>query len=365
MKYSFITFFGFALAIIAFGWFIGTANYNELYEVFAAVELKYICLMFFIYIFVYIGRAIRWKLLLKPIGELSFWKAFKITLIGFGANIILPARAGEFIKPLLASRELKTTFSASFTTVVLERIFDLIVLMSLLALVMFYLPSIVGKEAQLPEFFFTISRLFIFLPFIAIIICTLAAHYPQRFLAAMKVLCSYIPHWLGDRVFRIATSFTNGIEALRSPFRFLSILLLSYCLWGISLLFYWICGLACGFDMGIGGSLIAMLATAFSAALPQAPGYIGVFHVAMEVALKSVGIGISQAKACAILNWAFSAIPVAVASVVLVFAEGLSLRALANSRPDDNGASDIDESHEVDESREADSSDMVESSSSR
>ena len=45
MKYSFITFFGFALAIISFGWFIGTSDYTEVYAVFAAVELKYIPLM--------------------------------------------------------------------------------------------------------------------------------------------------------------------------------------------------------------------------------------------------------------------------------------------------------------------------------
>jgi hypothetical protein len=349
VKYSFITFIGFALAIISFGWFIGTSNYNEVYAVFTAVELKYVCFMFLAYVLVYVFRTIRWKLLLKPIGDISFWKAFEITLIGFGANIILPARAGEFIKPLLASRELKTTFSASFTTVVLERIFDLIVLMSLLALIMFYLPSILGNDAQVPDFFFSISRLFIFLPFFAIIVCTLAAHYPHKFLSAMKVLCSYLPHWFGDRIFSIATSFTNGIEALRSPLRFLSILLVSFCLWAINLFYYWVCGLACGFDMGATGSAIAMTATAFAAALPQAPGYIGVFHVAMEMALKSVGIGTSQAKVCAILNWAMAAIPVAIASVILVFAEGLTLRGLAHSRPDDNGVPVVDEASELDE----------------
>jgi hypothetical protein len=69
----------------------------------------------------------------------------------------------------------------------------------------------------------------------------------------------------------------------------------------------------------------------------------------MEMALKSVGIGTSQAKVCAILNWAMAAIPVAIASVILVFAEGLTLRGLAHSRPDDNGVPVVDEASELDE----------------
>src|SRR5712691_1892171 len=44
-------------------------------------------------------RAIRWQCLLKPVGKTRFRSVFRATLIGFAAINVLPARAGEVIKP--------------------------------------------------------------------------------------------------------------------------------------------------------------------------------------------------------------------------------------------------------------------------
>jgi uncharacterized protein (TIRG00374 family) len=54
----------------------------------------------------YVLRALRWQYLLAPIGATHFGTAFRATVIGFAASFLLPARAGEVIRPyLLARRE--------------------------------------------------------------------------------------------------------------------------------------------------------------------------------------------------------------------------------------------------------------------
>src|SRR5665213_344974 len=44
-------------------------------------------------------RARRWQFLLEPLGHTTFADAFRATAVGFAANTILPARAGEVIRP--------------------------------------------------------------------------------------------------------------------------------------------------------------------------------------------------------------------------------------------------------------------------
>src|SRR5215217_6992856 len=54
----------------------------------------------------YVLRALRWQYLLAPIGPTHFSTAFRTTVIGFAASFLLPARAGEVLRPyLLARRE--------------------------------------------------------------------------------------------------------------------------------------------------------------------------------------------------------------------------------------------------------------------
>lgn len=77
-------------------------------------------------------RAIRWHYLLLPEANLSSRRLFSPLMIGFALNSILPARAGEFARAgvLMARDRLK--FAPVFATVVVERLFDSVILLFLL-----------------------------------------------------------------------------------------------------------------------------------------------------------------------------------------------------------------------------------------
>ena len=79
-------------------------------------------------------RALRWQYLLAPLGPTRFSTAFRATVIGFAATFLLPARAGEVIRPYLLARREELSATAAFATIILERLLDLLTVALLFAL---------------------------------------------------------------------------------------------------------------------------------------------------------------------------------------------------------------------------------------
>src|SRR5215472_1734564 len=84
-------------------------------------------------------RALRWQYLLEPLGHASFGNAFRATAVGFAASAILPARAGEVIRPYFLSRHEPMSATGAFATIILERLLDTVtVLIQLGAFVLLF-----------------------------------------------------------------------------------------------------------------------------------------------------------------------------------------------------------------------------------
>ena len=58
-------------------------------------------------------RSLRWQYLLEPLGRTSFANAFRATAVGFAASAVLPARAGEVIRPYFLARQAPPAGAAS------------------------------------------------------------------------------------------------------------------------------------------------------------------------------------------------------------------------------------------------------------
>lgn len=43
-------------------------------------------------------KALRWRWLVRPEARVTWWEAFKVTMIGFAGNNIFPARGGDWFK---------------------------------------------------------------------------------------------------------------------------------------------------------------------------------------------------------------------------------------------------------------------------
>lgn len=75
-------------------------------------------------------RAWRWHYLLRPLKPISTNKMFPVVTIGYAGNNIFPARAGEVIRAVVLKRRENVSISASLATIIVERIFDAVVMMA-------------------------------------------------------------------------------------------------------------------------------------------------------------------------------------------------------------------------------------------
>ena len=78
--------------------------------------------------------------------------------------------------------------------------------------------------------------------------------------------------------------------------------------------------------------LFTTVAIALAAALPQAPGFFGVFHQATQTTLELWGQPSDPSKAYAILFWAVSFVPIATTGALLFWRAGLRLSELQDQR---------------------------------
>lgn len=80
-------------------------------------------------------RAWRWRYFLLPTADLPTRRLWDPMMAGFALNGLLPARLGEFARPFLLARQENLPFPRIFGTIVVERIFDTLVLLGLLTYV--------------------------------------------------------------------------------------------------------------------------------------------------------------------------------------------------------------------------------------
>src|SRR5574341_1799511 len=75
--------------------------------------------------FVGVGiRAIRWHILLRDLKPVPTRSLFRIVVIGYAANDILPARMGELVRAFLLGRQERLSKTSTLVTILIERLFD-------------------------------------------------------------------------------------------------------------------------------------------------------------------------------------------------------------------------------------------------
>lgn len=101
----------------------------EIKEKFVNADYFYIFLSVFLGFLSHISRALRWQLLLSPLGYRAKTKnRIMAVFIGYLVNVTIP-RSGEISRALVLNRYDGVPFDKSFGTIISERIIDLILLL--------------------------------------------------------------------------------------------------------------------------------------------------------------------------------------------------------------------------------------------
>ena len=102
---------------------------KKVYNDFISTNIFVLLSVIFIFFLSNVSRAIRWQMLLKPIGvNASFKIAFHSIMLGYFANLGLP-RVGEFVRAGALAKKEKVKFDKVMGTIVLDRLLDVISLL--------------------------------------------------------------------------------------------------------------------------------------------------------------------------------------------------------------------------------------------
>ncbi len=242
-------------------------------------------------------RAWRWHYLLRPLKKISTRTMFPIVTIGYMGNNIFPARAGEVLRAVILKDREKVAVSASLATVIVERIFDGVVM---LGFVFLNLGELAGLTAD-SGFVGNIQQLALWgaAAFIgALIVFILAAMFPQTAHRLInRGIERFLPDRLRDRVSGFLLRFLRGLESLRSPQEALMVLFTTAIIWLLETGKYWFVMHAFSFEVSFFALMLMNGVVNLATTLPSAPGYIGTFDGPGIAVLQAYGVNGETAAA--------------------------------------------------------------------
>jgi uncharacterized protein (TIRG00374 family) len=271
-------------------------------------------------------RAWRWQYLLEPIGRPSFGNAFRATAVGFAASAILPARAGEVIRPYFLSRRERISATGAFATIILERLLDMVAVLVLLATYVFFLQDGIaeGHAAAFEAVKWTAGTAAVGAAGILGVLFVLAGN-PGRLAEMLSRLERVMPSKLAGALARIAEKFAIGLGAIRRPGRLLVALLLSFPLWLSIAAGIWAVAVAFHLAIPFAGTFLIIALLVVGVAVPT-PGAVGGFHAAFKVgATTFFGASDAAAVGAAIVLHVFTIGPVLLLGLLFAAQEGLNL----------------------------------------
>ncbi|HZR26203.1 MAG TPA: lysylphosphatidylglycerol synthase transmembrane domain-containing protein [Vicinamibacterales bacterium] len=230
-------------------------------------------------------RAYRWQYLLEPLGRTTFASAFRATAVGFAASTVLPARAGEVIRPYFLARTAKTddrmSATGAFATIVVERVLDVITVLTLVASYVF----VFGRDMALTKpiafaWLKGIGAVGAAGAAVTLVVLFLLAGDPKRLGRATERLARVVPSF-ASAIASIVEKFARGLGAVRRPGRLFVALLWSFPLWLSIALGLWSVTRAFQLAVPFTGSFIVLAILVLGVAVPT-PGAVGGFHAAFR-----------------------------------------------------------------------------------
>lgn len=227
-------------------------------------------------------RALRWRHLAAGVAPLPMRSAYRATAIRFMVNNLFPFRLGELVGPWVVSREVGGPAAAWFGTIVLERAFDMAAIMSLAV-------YLIADYVELGAL-----RIVAFVPMLGIAALRLWPSSLLRF--ARAVVATVLPARLATGAIALVEQVVAGLAGIRDAWGLAAVIFHTALLWGVvSVIPFWCAQRSLGIDLGpfqadYLGAVMTMVGVGVAVALPQAPGFVGVYHVACVTVLVALGV---------------------------------------------------------------------------
>lgn len=275
-------------------------------------------------------RSHRWILLLKSIKTVKLSDSYSLQMIGYFTSTVLPLRIGEVIRGLLLGKKYQMPRSTALTTVLVERLVDVISLLAVFAIVGVMYKSdgvTVLREGALILAVFSFGVL-------GLVLYLVLARNPLSGLVG-KII-SWMPKRIQKRTIQITENAITGFGMLKSADNYLLITVETILLWVLYTAQEFSVIIAFGFHRDyemiaaapLTAALVILVINAVALSIPSAPSGIGTFHAASIFALGLFGIAEEPAIGFALVLHALTVVFYTGAGFGFMWREGLRLNTL-------------------------------------
>jgi uncharacterized protein (TIRG00374 family) len=317
-----------AIVFVIYRWRTSGFAWSEFAAALRLVDWSWLVLSQALVLATYLGRALRWEVMLRPLRkDSSLWGIFTSTVIGFTA-VLLFGRAGEAVRPYLIAKKEDVSFSSQIAAWIIERMLDLLMILLIFGIALTQVSHSAIRSG----------------PKIRVILeaggytagftgaASLALLIALRQLRAARLLAwlSFLPERILRRIRTVLASFEEGMQSMRGARSMLLLVAYSIAEWMVIAAAF-----ACVFrafpatrNLGITDVVILLGFVAFGSAL-QIPGVGGGMQIATVLVLTEFfGINFATASGIALVLWIISFVAIVPIGLILAFHEGLKWRNL-------------------------------------
>jgi len=311
-----------------------------------SINYKWVLISIGISYISFLMRAYRWQVIVNEIYPLKFSMAYHMTSIAFMMNSLLPGRMGELARPIILNKRENVPIAAGFTTVVAERLFDIIVLCLLYLTVIMFVDIDPDYQMNIGDYTLSYELLtsiaiqifWVFLAFILIILCInikmiqfffkkCLRKTPQIFFFANLRVQEIFERKCIQPIINIIEHVSDGFSFFNRPVVILHCFIVSLILWFLIAVSNYVMTFGCqNMDVNLLEMCAVMVIICFFISLPSVPGSWGLWEAGGIFALTIFGIGKQEATGYTIVNHASQLLPIIVAGLISVMITGISIR---------------------------------------
>jgi uncharacterized protein (TIRG00374 family) len=296
-------------------------KFHKMAEAFTEVNYWYVMPALALLFFSHWLRAIRWHYLMSPIRKVEISPLFSALMIGYMANIFLPAHLGEFLRAYVLGKKRQVPAGAVFGTIVIERIIDVFTLLLLMALtfIVFPFPELVRKSGYVT--FVGAAGLLLAL--------ILMKRYRETSLRWLTKILKPFPKKLSSKIDKLFHSFLDGVVGLENWRHYVIMVILSLIIWACYGAIFHVLFIAFDFvtiySLSWTTGLVVLVITTISVLVPSSPGYVGTYHYLCQLALGMFGIPQSDGLTFAFVAHGINFFPILLVGLIFAGSEGISI----------------------------------------
>ncbi len=314
-----------AISVLFIALFLRATHPRELSDAFGAADYRWLVPGIAVLFLAISARRIRWSILMRPVAPMSPRRLLPYAIIGYMANNLLPARAGEVVRAVVLGERENVSRMGTFGTIAVERLFDgcTLVLMLLIA------GSVVGFEDSRLRAIAWASTVFFVVALAAFYVLTLNEARAKR---VTHFFLRVLPDRFEDMATDLADSLVGSLRSVHDPRSLLLVAFFSGLAWTIEAGAYAVIGL--GFDLDVSFAHYCLLLSAANLAIiiPTFFGGTGPFEWAAKLVLVGAGVADGVAGAYAIVAHAVILIPTTILGLILLWSFGISFGRISRAR---------------------------------